>query len=79
MEYHACEMQRHSFGKLLILSLAEKITIKYLHLSTHNKRKIFINIGTLGRLAHTYKSSMGPFGLDRGLPQAIRNKMILDS
>jgi len=45
------------FSKLLIPSPAEKITIKNLHLSTHNKRNIFINIGTLAMLAHTYKQT----------------------
>jgi len=34
--------------------LAEKITIKNLHLSTQNKRNILIDIGILASLAHTY-------------------------
>jgi hypothetical protein len=60
-------MKTH-FQLALIPAPAKKITIKYLHLSTHNKRNIFINIGTLRRLAHTYKARIGAFGFDRGLP-----------
>ena len=60
--------QVENYRKSLMPSPTEKITIKNLHLSTHNKRKFIINIGTLARFAHTYKSRIEPFGVDRGLP-----------
>ena len=54
-----CKEKRPMLGyrKSLMPSPTEKITIKNLHLSTHNKRNIFINISTLARLARTYKST----------------------
>ena len=44
-------------GRLLIPSPAEIITIKNLHLSTHNKWKFIINIDTLAGIAHIYYST----------------------
>jgi len=41
--------------------LAEKITIKNLHLSTQNKRNILIDIGILASLAHTYEATVKSF------------------
>ncbi|MCX5815172.1 MAG: hypothetical protein NTX75_02870 [Proteobacteria bacterium] len=60
-----------AFRKLQTPSPAEKITIKNLHLSTHNKRKFIINIGILAGIAHTYKASIGPFDRDHRLPQEM--------